>query len=50
MAVVTSCRRSNKARGPDLLEEVIDACQSKAQRGLVDEAPVADLFSLHAPD
>lgn len=49
MAVVSSCRRSNKAHGPDLVEEVIHACQRKAQRGLVDDAPVADLL-MHAAD
>jgi len=43
-AVITSCRRSKKARSPDLLEEVINARQRKAQRGFLDEAPVAHLL------
>src|SRR5437879_4406480 len=39
-----SRRRSNKARRPDLLDEIINACQYEAKRSFVDEAPVSTLL------
>jgi hypothetical protein len=38
-----------KPRRPDLVDETIDACEREAQRGLVDEAPIAHLL-MHAAD
>jgi hypothetical protein len=43
-----SCR-STQPRCPDLVEEIIDTRKREAQRGFIDEAPVAYLL-MHAAD